>query len=133
MDIQYANGTQHEITVFSIDDCVSVQGGRKLVLKEGATPVQVIPPGTNLNANKANGELPEALIGGPSFLKGAVRFTDAEPLPEGEYDIIVVSNLYRSALVELGRDTSKLATIDGAVYADESMTRPCGCTGLAVG
>lgn len=28
MDIQYANGTQHEITIYNIDDCVSVQGGR---------------------------------------------------------------------------------------------------------
>lgn len=103
------------------------------MLKEGAVPIQVIPPGRNLNATKSNGELPKALINGPSFLKGAVRFTDAEPLPEGEYDVIVVSNLYRSALIELGRDTSKLATIDGVVYADEAGTRPCGCTGLAVG
>lgn len=134
MAIQFANGTQHEISIYSIDDCVSVQGGRKLVLKEGAQPVQVIAPGTNLNATKGNGELPEALgENAPTFLKGAVKFTAADSLPEGEYDIIVVSNLFRSACVELGRDTSKLATIDGAVYGDEAGTRPVGCTGLAVG
>ena len=133
MAIQFANGTQHEITIYNIDDCVSVQGGRKLVLKEGAQPVQVIPPGTNLNATKGNGELPAGLSEGPSFLKGAVRFTAADALPEGDYDIIVVSNLFRSACVELGLDTSKLATVDGVVYADEAGTRPCGCTGLAVG
>ena len=134
MAIQFANGTQHSINIYSISDTIAVQGGRKLVLKEGAQPIQIIPGGTNLNAVKGNGELPAALgTDAPAFLKGAVRFTDADSLPEGEYDIIVVSNLYRSALVELGRDTSKLATIDGAVYADESVTRPCGCTGLAVG
>lgn len=134
MDIQFANGTQHEISIFSIDDCVSVQSGRKLVLNPGAQPVQVIPPGTNLNATKGNGELPAALgTDAPAFLKGAVRFTDADELPSGSYDVIVVSNLYRSACVELGRDTSKLATVDGAVYADEAGTRPVGCTGLAVG
>jgi hypothetical protein len=133
MAIQFANGTQHEITIFNINDCVSVQGGRKLILKEGATPIQVIPSGINLNATKGNGDLPPTLVEGPSFLKGAVRFTAADALPEGNYDIIVVSNLYRSACVELGLDTSKLATVDGVVYADESGTRPCGCTGLAVG
>lgn len=131
--MKFANGTQHEITIYNIDDCVSVQGGRKLVLKEGAVPIQVIPGGTNLNATKGNGELPAALAEGPSFLKGAVKFTAADPLPEGNFDVIVVSNLYRSALVELGLDTSKVATIDGAVYQDEAGTRPCGCTGLAVG
>jgi hypothetical protein len=133
MAINYSNGTSHEINIYSVEDTYVTQAGRKLVLKEGATPVLVIPPGTNLNATKGNGALPASLVDAPSFLKGAVKFTEAEELPSGDYDVIVVSNLFRSAYVELGKDTSKLATIDGAVYADETCTRPCGCLGLAVG
>jgi len=34
---------------------------------------------------------------------------------------------------ELGGDTSKLATIDGAVYNSEANPRPVGCLSLAVG
>lgn len=133
MDIKYANGTEHDIYLYNLEDTVSVQKGRKLVLKEGAVPHTTIPKGTNLNATKANGELPEHLKDAPEFLKGAVKFTSAEPMPEGDYDVLVVSNLYRSACVELGRDTSHLGTIDGAVYQDETCTRPCGCLGIAVG
>ena len=48
-------------------------------------------------------------------------------------DIVVVSNMYRSAVKELGGSTSKLATVSGTVYSDESAVRPCGCLRLAVG
>jgi hypothetical protein len=123
------NGTSHQINVFGIDQCDQTDP-RKLIIKEGETPVAVIPAGTNLNASKVNLPAPIGDYGFP--VKGAVVFTGHDPLPEG-YDLYVVSNLYRSAVKELGGDTSRLATVDGVVYGDRDNPRPCGCLGLAIG
>lgn len=127
--MKIVNGTQHEITIYSIEDCEVIQGGRKLVVKEGAVPQTVIPAGSNLNAVKGNKPAPSGEFG--FTVKGAVTFADADPIPDG--DLVIVSNLYRAACVELGRDTSRLGTVDGAVYADEKGTRPIGCTAIAIG
>lgn len=127
--MKIVNGTSHTINIYAIDDCVSIQDGRKLVLKEGAKPVAVIAAGSNLNATKVNLPAPVGEFGFP--VKGAVRFTDADPIPDG--DLVIVSNLYRAACVELGRDTSRLGTVDGTVYEDENAVRPCGCTAIAIG
>lgn len=126
------NGTQHQINLYSINDCYEVQNGRKLVLKNGASPVLVIEAGTNINAVKGNAELPDQFKGSNLPLVGAVIFSEVDLLPHG-YDLYIVSNLYRSACVELGLDTDKLATVNGVVYASESDMKPCGCTSLAVG
>jgi len=127
--MKIVNGTSHEITIYSVEDCISVHNGRKLVLKGGATPKAVIPPGINLNAQKGNKPAPNGNYG--FSVKGAVIFTDADPIPNG--DLVIVSNLYRAACVDLGRDTSRLGTVDGTVYQDEDGTRPCGCTAIAIG
>ena len=127
------NGTAHTINIYNLVDTYSTQDGRKLVLKEeNVVPVLVIAAGINLNAVKGNLLLPNQFVNSGIPLRGGVTFTDYDPLPEG-YDIIVVSNLYRSAVKELGGDCSKLATVDGVVYMSESDMRPCGCLGLAVG
>jgi hypothetical protein len=126
----FYNGTQHEINIYSFLDCDSVQNGRKLVLKAGVTPVAIIPAGNNLNAVKGNLPAPELETDIP--VKGAVVFTSYEAAPEG-FEVYIVSNLYRSAVKELGGDTSKLATVDGVVYASEADMKPCGCTALAIG
>lgn len=130
MTIKIFNGTQHAINIFRVEDTTSIQDGRKLVVNAGAVPVAIIPPGTNLNCVKENGVAPTLDTHIP--LTGAVRFTGADPLPEG-FDLYIVSNLYRAALVELGRDTSRLATVNGTVFEDVSAIKPCGCTSLAVG
>ena len=126
------NGTSYIINVYSPYDTVSLYGGRKLILVKGAEPRLIIAPGVNLNVVKTNRDLDARfkLIDLP--LVGAVDFTDADVLPEG-YDLYVVSNLYRSACKELGRDTSKFATVNGAVHANETAIRPIGCVSLAVG
>jgi hypothetical protein len=59
-------------------------------------------------------------------------FTGYDSLPEG-YDLYVVSNLYRSAVKELGGDTSLLATVDGTVYESAENPKPIGILRLAVG
>lgn len=125
------NGTQHVINFYSKDDCTSIEGGRKLILNEGAEPIFTIEPGVNLNCTKSNANPPT--LESPVPLVGAVTFTGADELPEG-YDLYVVSNLYRAAVVELGRDSSKLATVSGTVYKGQvNEYKPCGCTELAVG
>jgi hypothetical protein len=123
------NGTSHEIKIYALEDCTAVQEGRKLVLNKGSIPLHTVAPGTNLNAVKSNLKAPALDPGFP--LKGAVIFVSHDQIPEGK--IIVVSNMFRSAVKELGGDTSRLATVDGAVYEDAECARPCGCTGLAVG
>ena len=129
--MKVVNGTTHSINLYSLQDTITIQDGRKLVLKEGATPLFCLAPGTNLNAVKVNAELPVHLQGSGLPLKGGVKFVSHDPIPDG--DIVIVSNLYRSAVKELGNDTSRLATVDGVVYKSESDMRPCGCLGLAVG
>ena len=125
------NGTQHSIHFYSIDNCTSIEGGRKLILGEGAMPYLVVPPGVNLNCEKEN--LASPSLNSPIPLTGAVVFTSYDALPEG-YDLYIVSNLYRSAVASLGGDTSKLATVSGTVYKGiPGEYKPCGCTELAVG
>lgn len=127
------NGTQHTIVFYDEQDCYSVQEGRKLVVKKGSEPLMVIKPGKDLSCQKGNLPNPSIQIDDIP-LKGAVVFKSYDPLPEEALNkIVVVSNLYRSAVKELGGDTSKLATVDGAVYETEEAIRPCGCLALAVG
>jgi hypothetical protein len=130
------NSTQHEINIYSIESTYPIEDGRKLVLKEGASPIAIIPPGKNLNCIKANSNAPSFEVEGlPSdCIKGAVNFTSYDPLPEGAVGkVVIVSNLYRSAVKELGGDTSRFATVDGVVYLSSADKRPCGCLGLAIG
>lgn len=126
------NGTQHQINLYSINDCYEVQNGRKLVLKSDAHPVLIIESGSNLNAIKGNAPLPDIFSTSNLPLVGAVVFTGYDELPDG-YDLYIVSNLYRSAVKELGGSTEKLATVNGVVYDDKDAVKPCGCTSLAVG
>ena len=130
------NGTQHSINIYCIEDTLSIQNGRKLVLKEGAKAVAIIPGGINLNCVKSNLTNPTFKIEGlPSdCVKGAVNFVSCDSLPEEAEDkVVIVSNLYRSAYKELGGDTSLFATVDSTVYESEEAIRPCGCLGLAIG
>jgi hypothetical protein len=127
------NGTSHEINFFREEDCKFDEKTRKLYVETGCKPYVVIPPGTNLNAVPVNGEVPLELQQEDSIpLKGAVRFEQADELPEG-YELYIVSNMFRSAYVELGLDTNKLATVGGTVYDASMSPRPCGCTCLNVG
>ena len=124
------NGTPHEITIYAEADCTLDSVCRKLILKENATAVFKIPAGTPLNAKTQVSELSDSEF---PFLRGAVEFVDADPLPGMPGDIVIVSNLYRSALKELGRDTGRIATVGGTVYADSDNPRPVGCLYLSVG
>jgi len=124
------NGTPHTIRIFREEDTFGQ--GRKLFLEEGAQPLVEIPSHGTLNAQTENGEVPSAFQGSDIPLVGAVQFTSVDPLP-GLYDLYVVSNMYRSAMKELGYSTENLATISQAVYDDPDNPRPVGCRALAVG
>ena len=124
------NATPHTINIYAESDTTSIQGGRKLILNAGALPLTVIKSGVPVNCTKQNLPAPDIQSSVP--LTGAVVFTAYDSLPAG-YDIYIVSNLYRSAVKELGGDTSKLATVDGTVYDSESSVKPVGVLRLAVG
>ena len=129
------NGTSHNISIYSIDDTYAIQDGRKLVLKPNAVAIAIIPPGKNLNCVKSNSKAPTFEVEGlhNSALKGAVNFTSYDPLPEEALGkVVIVSLLYRSAVKELGGDTSMLATVEGKVFSEEATTI-AGCLGLAIG
>lgn len=127
------NGTTHEICFYSEEDTEAIQDGRKLVLKEGALPLMVIPPGVNLSAKTE--QAPLAMenddVSCPPLV-GPVVFAAVDDLPQG-YDIYIVSNLYRSAYREINGQSLTLATVYGTVYDSPSAKRPCGCLALAVG
>ena len=129
------NGTQHSINIYCIDDTTAFENGRKLILNEGAVPLVVVPSGKNLNCVKANCDAPTFEVEGlpSSSVKGAVNFTSYDPLhPEAVGKVVIVSLLYRSAVKELGGDTSMLATVEGKVFSEEATTI-AGCLGLAIG
>jgi len=130
--MRIVNGTAHKITIYSIADCDQTNP-RRLAIKPAAKPVYVIPAGTPLNAVKSNADVPgfSGIKELPFQVKGAVKFTDVDPLPDG--DIVVVSNQYRAARVELGLSTERCAVIDSAVYEDGDNPRLVGCTALAIG
>ncbi len=129
------NGTEHEINIYNPADAMPSQSAsRKLIVKDSAIPITTIPGGRNLNCTTANAELPNHLKNTALPLQGALQFVNHDPIPE-DFDLVFVSSLYRSAVKELGGDTSRLVTVDskGAVYINEAVLRPCGCTKLNVG
>jgi len=123
------NGTQHTINIYTLDQCDNTDP-RKLIVLDGQSPCHVIPAGTNLNCVKVNAPIDDTAFDFP--VTGAVQFTGHDDLPDG-YDIYIVSQLFRAAVVALGGDTSHLATVNGVVYQDIDNPRPCGCLGLAIG
>lgn len=123
------NRTPHPISIFRKEDTVYDSSTRKLILKEDAKPIEILPAGVPLNAQTRN--IPYETTEDMPFLKGAVEFVSADPLPEE--GIIIVSNLYKSALKELGIPTTRVATVGDTVYADKDNPRPVGCLSLNVG
>ena len=124
------NGTPHEISIYAESSVQLDSASRKLIVAENATPIHRIPAGSALNCKTKVSELTDSEF---PFLRGAVEFVDADPLPGMPGDIVIVSNLYRSALKELGRDTRRVATVGGTVYENITNPRPVGCLWLNVG
>lgn len=89
--MQIYNGTSHEINFFKEEDCKTDEKTRKLYVEIGCKPYLTIPSGTNLNAVPVNEEVPEGLQDTTTVpLKGAMRFSSADELPEG-YDLYLHS------------------------------------------
>jgi len=129
MTINIVNGTAHEINIYKREDTFTVQDGRKSILMENAMPIQVIAAGTPLNCQTGN--KPLYGFANSEWLVGGVEFTSYDEIPDA--DLVIVSNMFRSAVIERGGDVSKLATVFGAVYKDVKDIRPCGVLALAVG
>jgi hypothetical protein len=149
------NGTEHEVNLYDYEDVVNyedvvmIEEVRKLILREGALPRVTVEAGTtSLNCKKKKSVLPSRLqytkmdmmlrLAPPIaiFLRGARQFCEHDPIPQDygfEYDIIIVSDPYRSAVKELGGDTSRLAVAKEPVYLSEADKCPRGYCWLDVG
>lgn len=140
-ELKIFNGTSHDINLYRKEDTVSIENGRKLILKEGATPYLVIPAGKSLNAIETKAGVPTELIlknRGKYPLVGSLEFTYVDELPTTEdgsnYDIYIVSAKYKAAVKDLcDGDVHDLATVSGTVYKSAEELRPCGCIELSVG
>lgn len=123
-----ARHTKSQFT--NASDTFSSEDGRRLFLKEGAAPVMVIPKGEALSASKGNLDLSGYLSGVNELpLKGALVFLGHDPVPNA--DIVICSVLYRSAVKELGGDTSCLVTVDGNSLSLSRRYSPLWLLGLS--
>lgn len=137
--INYLNCTPHDISIFSREDTVFDPAVRKLIVKDGAQPIEIFPAsGKLLNCQKQTGLLPHWVAENypDNFLVGAVQFVEADLCPNEPSTLYIVSALYRAAVVELDNNpnaTAQLAVVVDVVYSDQETPKPIGCLGLAVG
>ncbi|MEM7578278.1 MAG: hypothetical protein AAF316_00240 [Cyanobacteria bacterium P01_A01_bin.80] len=129
--MKFFNGTTHEITIYSEEDTVIHEASRKLILKPGALPLQVLKPGLNLSAQIENpliGKVAGIEIRGINFLSVS---NPEEAFPDIEKgDMIIVSNLYITACKEANPEYFShfhLYTVGGTVYDSPESKRPVGC------
>lgn len=137
MAINYLNCTPHDINIYSKEDTVFDPDVRKLIIKDGAQPIRVIPAsGKLLNCQKETGSLPHWVADNypDPFLVGAIEFTGADYCPNEPNTLYIVSALYRAAIVQLTEGIlPRLAVVVDMVYSDSKDPKPIGCLGLAVG
>jgi len=121
------NGTPHQINMYREDSCTYDQASRKLIVKQGSSPVLSLEKGIPLNAKMENnliGELEGCQIKDITF----VSVDDPKivfPQSSSE-DWFVVSNLYATAAKAVEMNY-KLLTVGGTVYESADNPRPVGC------
>ena len=112
------NATPHIVNVYSNHQLIphSKLGMRRPILLPGAVVSVVIEPsGIVLNAKKnpdvttPNFDAQHNNIAVP--LVNVASFVECDPIPTGEDTIFIVSQLYRSACVELGLDTDRKSVV----------------------
>ena len=119
------NFTPHDVNIYLAADCEYDEKTRKLVLKKGATPIQIFPKSGNLlNAEPGEASLLEDVFYAPPKWKGI----DLPPVES----ISIVSNLYLTAYRETIAPSYRhgLATVGDVVYSDTKDPRPVGCLKL---
>jgi hypothetical protein len=123
------NCTPHAINIFNRDD-YEFTNPRRLILVEGAKPITTIEPsGLVLNAQRGESLIIKMIDGVP--IKSRAKFISFDPLPEGD-DFVIVSQLFKSAVVDCGGDTSRLLCVAETVFRPDCPT-PVGCCALEVG
>ena len=120
-DLKIFNGTPHAINIVVGSEFMPTM--RKHV---GGQVVKTIPSNGMLNAIIETIEL-EPVAGIPMYSK---RIVSCDELPTEEYDLIIVSALYSSAIQKSGVDYSMVRTIVDPVYSEDGLTI-VGCKGLA--
>lgn len=122
------NGTPHTISIINPNDVTYHPEQRKYIVKEDyENSTQDIFSHGILNAYMSEKEE----VNHPLLpLVKRARFTHVDPLPEN-FDLYIVSQMYRSAYVEMGISTDNLACVCDPVY--DTAIKPVGVLRLEVG
>jgi hypothetical protein len=124
MSVDIYNGTSHDLNFYRKEDVES--SGRKLVVKEGATPYLTIPKHGELNA--VFSPMEQLISENPVPLYRGI-FPESTDLIPTDSRIVVASRRYVDAAISLRKlGTSKLATVKDVVFNHEGT--PVGCLGL---
>lgn len=119
------NLTPHQIALFKLSDCTSVQQGayKSLVLKEGASPLATFPSQGVARATAYKAEVDHLILVGHEVAINATSYGELEGLPKavkGTYYIV-------SALAaQAAKERTDLLIVDGTVRDGDG--RICGCT-----
>ena len=119
------NLTPHQIALFKLSDCTSVQQGayKSLVLKEGASPLATFPSQGVARATAYKAEVDQLEVAGHEVAINATTYGEPEGLPEPKADtFFIVSALTAQA----AKDRHDLLIVDGTVRDGDG--RICGCT-----
>ena len=116
------NMTAHEVNIYNDTQIEDLKCRKLHLIDEACTPEKVYEA-SGLLATADRREFDGGLF---DF---TFKFSNVSELPEG-YDYYIVSKMYLDACVALGRDTSKLRTIYGAVTDKATEKVVLGCRRL---
>lgn len=124
------NATPHTVNLYNEEDTFLDTNSRKLIVKPGAQPYQVIPAdpkGRKLNAQSSQTDC-DRIDGIPIKQQTFTGVDDpSQVFPEATGDdFVITSALYVSAAKQWWGDL-KLLTVGGVVYSDSDNPRPVGC------
>ena len=115
------NGTPHNINV--VTNAEFVAAIRKYCTD--APEFALIVPSSGMLSAKIITVQAGCIDGLPIYDK---KIVDCDPVPEG-YDIIIVSQLYATAVIKMGLDTTGIYTVSDPVYSMDGQTFR-GCIGV---
>ena len=118
------NCTPHPIAIFAKDDVGYDEQNRKLILKEDAKPIAIIPPSGQVLSLKLESVEVGNVEGIPIFEQKVI---DSDVVPD-DADVVIVSALFASNYKGVRKE--RLYTICNPVYDSSTNPRPVGCLGL---
>lgn len=130
--MEFINLTPHVVTVYAIDDCTELPGGRGYTIRKCATPRTIFhPSGTVARATQRQEWMPPVERDGVSIPVFNMTYGEPVGLPS-DFSAdrgYIVSALTANAAKATGRCTSDLFVVQGVVRDNNGAV--IGCTGFA--